>query len=469
MEKAGRKREVSFRGALLVLGGVFAILAGGKLLFDMNIVVLLLASGLFTTALFRGVYGFSLADLFGRGVAPLLGRSSGALAILLSVGPLIAAWTMAGTIPYLVWSGLRLLAPAVFLPSVFLICSLASLLTGTSWGTAGTFGIAFMAIAEGLGIPAPVTAGAIVGGAYFGDKLSPVSDTTVLAAAVAEVDVVDHIRGMLWTTLPGFFLSLGFYALMGGSPEENLKGDLMSSMISSLQGAFRMTPLLLLPPILLLVLAWRRHSIFIVLWVAVLSALPFALYQGYSPGEILRALAAGPRVVTGSASLDELMGRGGLLFMGGVAAVVSLCFLFAGQLEITGVFRAVSRKLQDSFIGLSRGRFVLAVSLSGLLVSVSTGNSYLSEIIPGTMFRETADSLNVSRRVLSRTLEDSGTMIVPLVPWSAAGIYLSSVLGVPVAAYAPWALLCYLGIVTAWIYALTETALWPSEKKGKEE
>ena len=469
MEKDGRKKEVSFRGALLVLGGVFAILAGGKLILDMNIVLLLLASGLFTTALFRGFYGFSLADLFGRGVAPLLGRSSGALAILLSVGPLIAAWTLAGTIPYLVWSGLRLLTPGTFLPSVFVICSLASLLTGTSWGTAGTFGIAFTAVAEGLGISAAATAGAIVGGAYFGDKLSPVSDTTVLAAAVAEVEVVDHIRGMLWTTLPGFFLSIGIYALLGGSSAEPLKGDLMNSMISSLQGAFRMSPLLLLPPLLLLVLAWRRHSIFLVLWVAVLSALPFALYQGYSPREILRALVAGPRVVTGSPSLDELMGRGGLLFMGGVAAVVSVCFIFAGQLEITGVFRAVSRKLQDTFIGLSRGRLVLAVSLSGLLVSISTGNSYLSEIIPGTMFREMADSLNVSRRVLSRTLEDSGTMVVPLVPWSAAGIYLSSVLGVPVVSYAPWALLCYLGVVTAWIYALTETALWPSEEKRKEE
>ncbi len=240
-------------------------------------------------------------------------------------------------------------------------------------------------------------------------------------------------------------------------------------MTSALAATFRMSPLLLLPPLLLLVLSWRRHSIFAVLWIAVVSALPLALFQGYSPGEILRALAAGPRVATGAAQLDELFARGGLLFMGGVAAVVSICFVFAGQLEATGSFRAVSRKLQDTFIGLGRGRFVIAVSFSGLLVSIATGNSYLAEIIPGTMFREMADSLNVSRRVLSRTLEDSGTMVVPLVPWSAAGIYLSSVLGVPVASYAPWALLCYLGLATAWIYALTGTVLWPSDEKRKEE
>ncbi|MGD9822285.1 MAG: Na+/H+ antiporter NhaC family protein [Aminobacteriaceae bacterium] len=465
MAKEERREDISAAGALTALGGILAILAGGTLAFGIHIAVLLALCGVFTTALFRLRYGFGWKLLFVDGVLPMFSRASGALGILLSVGPLIAAWTLSGTIPYLVFTGLDILTPRIFLPAAFLLCSFASLLTGTSWGTAATFGVALTAIAGGLGISPPVTAGAIVGGAYFGDKLSPVSDTTVLAAAVAEVDVMDHIRSTLWTTLPGAVLSVAVYAAAGSGAGGAMDRAGIAAMTSALSGRFFLGPVLLLPPLVLLIMAWKRFPTLAALWTSVGLAVPLAMFQGYGPGEIFAAMAAGPRITTGNPAVDELLGRGGLLFLAGVAAVVCAAYVFAGQLEATGTFRRVSGILQRRFIGRSRGRFVLSVSLTGMTVAVATGNSYLSEILPGTMFRRLADEMDISRRVLSRTLEDSGTVVVPLIPWSAAGIYMSTVLGVSVFEYVPWAILCYLGFLTAWFYGFTGIAIWPSDKK----
>jgi len=459
------REDISFRGAMEVLAGITVILAGGTFILKTNIVVLLLFCGIFTTLVFRMRYGFGWNFLLKEGVLPMFSRASGALAILVSVGPLIAAWTLSGTIPYLVAAGLDLLTPSLFLPSAFLLCCFASLLTGTSWGTAATFGVALTGIAGGLGIPPEAAAGAIVGGAYFGDKLSPVSDTTVLAAAVAEVDVTDHIRSTLWTTLPGFFLSIAVYAVAGSGISNSIDPARIESFTSAISGHFRLTPALLLPPLALLVMAWTRIPTLAALWGSVALALPFALFQGYGPVDIIMAMGAGPDVSTGFAQVDDLLSRGGLLFLAGVAVVVCVAYVFAGQLEATGTFRRVGAFLKERFIGESRGRFVLSVSVTGMVVAVGTGNSYLSEILPGTMYKKLADEMDISRRVLSRTLEDSGTVIVPLVPWSAAAMYLTSVLGVPPSGYLPWAVICYTGFAAAWLYGFTGIALWPSEKK----
>ena len=462
---AERKRgDVPLGGALFVLGGVLAILAAGGFLFRVNIVALLAVSGAFTTAVFSVGYGYGLGDLFGRGVLSMITRASGAMAILLSVGPLIATWTMAGTIPYIIHRGLSILTPGTFLVSSFLVCSAASLVTGTSWGTAGTFGVALTGIASGLGIDPAVAAGAIVGGSYFGDKISPVSDSTILTSAVAEVSVVDHIRSMLWTTLPGFFVSLALYGFLGSRYDGAADFAAAESLLSGIEGAFFLNPALLLPPVVLLILSWRRVSPVTALWTSVAVALPFALSQGFSLPEILRAMVAGPDIATGSAAVDDLLGKGGFLVLAGVAVVVSMAYVVAGQLEATGTFRRVSELLTDRFIRGSRGRFVLSVSLTGILIALLTGNTYLCSIIPGTMYAPVADRMNISRRVLSRTLDDSGTAVIPLVPWSAAGVYMSSLLGVPTVSYLPWTFLCYLAFLTGWFYGFSGLAIWPSDR-----
>jgi NhaC family Na+:H+ antiporter len=460
-----KHRDISLGGAVLIFGIILSIIVVGRLILGFDVALLLMFIGMFTTAVYVFHYRFTWEELFDKGVVPMIARASGAIMILLTVGPLIAAWMLSGTIPYLIYTGLQLLSPKSFLMAAFVICALSSTMTGTSWGTAATFGVAFMGIAQGLGVPLAAAAGAVVAGAYFGDKLSPVSDTTVLAAAVAEVEVVDHIRSMLWTTIPAFLVSLAVYGYVGSNASGEIDLTSVNEILGGISKTFKMTPLVLVPPLAVLVLAYRRYPTLPVLWIAIVLAVPLAMMQGYDLTTIVKSMASGPKIVTEVASLDKLLSRGGLAFMSGSVVVVFFAYIFAGQLEYTGTFRKICSSLKESFIGNSKGRFVVSASVTGILTGLGTGNSYLSEIVPGTMYKDLADEMDISRRVLSRTLEDSGTVVVPLIPWSAAGIYMSTVLGVSVFEYVPWAFLCYLGFLTAWFYGFTGIAIWPSDKK----
>jgi NhaC family Na+:H+ antiporter len=192
------------------------------------------------------------------------------------------------------------------------------------------------------------------------------------------------------------------------------------------------------------------------------------MMQGYDISKVISIMANGPHISTGIENIDKLLSRGGLSFMAGSVAVVFFAYIFAGELEYSDTFRRISSALRDKFIQRNRGKLILSTSLTGIMTGLGTGNSYLSEIVPGTMYKDLFDEMNISRRVLSRTLEDSGTVIVPLIPWSAAGIYMSTVLGVPVFSYMPWAFLCYLGFITAWIYGFTGFAIWPKDNDKKK-
>jgi NhaC family Na+:H+ antiporter len=320
-------------------------------------------------------------------------------------------------------------------------------------------------VAQGLGVPLPFAAGAIITGAYFGDKISPISDTTILAAAVTKVEVVDHIRSTLWTTVPAFVISIVLYSLMGLRFSGEVDMAQITIILDAIGKTFNLTPLALIPPLVVLLLSYRRCPTLPVLWIAIVVSIPLAKMQGYDIMTIFEAMAAGPTISTGVGVIDTLLSRGGLASMTASTVVVFFAYLFAGQLEYTGTFKTICTALQEKFIGRSRGRLVLSTSLTGILTGLGTGNSYLSQIVPGTMYGNLFDEMNVSRRVLSRTLEDSGTVIVPLIPWSAAGIYMSTVLGVQVLEYLPWAFLCYLGFVNAWIYGFTGIAIWPSDEK----
>lgn len=462
---SNNQKEVSLAAALGIFGTILAIIMIGRLVLGFDVALLLMFCGMFSTIVFCCFYGYGWGDLFDKGVVPMVARATGAVLILLTVGPMIAVWMASGTIPYLICLGLKMLSPNIFLVAAFLICCLSSCFTGTSWGTAATFGVALVGIAQGLGVSLPATAGAIIGGAYFGDKLSPISDTTVLAAAVAEIDVVDHIRSMLWTTMPAFAISLVVYGVAGARASGEMEMGQIEAITSALSGAFWLNPLVLLPPFAVLALAYKKMPTLPALWTGIVVSIPLAMMQGFDLSAIVKFMATGPKIETGLGTIDALMARGGLSFMTSSVVVVFFAYLFAGQLEYTGTFKVICAAMKDRFIGSSKGRFVLSSSLTGIMTGLGTGNSYLSEIVPGTMYKDLADDMNISRRVLSRTLEDSGTVVVPLIPWSAAGIYMSTVLGVPVAQYAPWAVLCYAGFLTAWVYGFTGIAIWPSDKK----
>ncbi len=453
-------KEVSLTGAVCVLLMILGIMIVGKLFLNFDTGMLVLIVSLFTTIVYSFGYGFSWDFMFKEGVIPMVARASGAILILLIVGPMIAVWMAAGTVPYLIVVGLSILTPSTFLVSAAIVCAISSVMTGTSWGSAATFGVAFMGIGNGLGISPAATAGAITAGCYFGDKMSPISDTTVLAAATAETDVMNHVKSMLWTTLPAFCIGLLVYAWVGYSSAQEMDMTRINEIVNAINKSYQLTPLVLIPAIVLLVLAFKGLPTIPVLWASMLSAIPFAMMQGHSIPAIVKIMASGPKATTGVKMVDTLLSRGGLSFMSSSVTVIFFAYIFAGQLECTGTIRVIMTALKEKFIKTSVGRLIFSTSLAGIVTGMGTGNSYISIILPGAMFRDLYDVFHIKRRVLSRTLEDSGTVVVPLIPWSAAGVYMTQVLGVPTTEYFPWAVMCYTGAIIAWIYGFTGVGIF---------
>lgn len=464
-----KKRTVSTFGAFMIFALILAMVMIGRLKFGFDTMILLMLVSMVTSAIFCFYYGIPWSDSFNDGVVPMFAKATGAFLLMLSVGPLIAVWMNGGSIPYIIWTGLHIINPRWFLVAVTVVCSIASILTGTSYGSAATFGIAFMGIAQGLGVSSAATAGAVVVGCYFGDKISPISDTTVLASATAEVDIIDHIKSMMYTTLPAYLLTLIVYAIVGINASGSVDLANINEITNVLEENFVLTPISLIPPFIVLFLSFRGVPTLPVLWIGTLAAFPLCMMQGTSLVDIIKVMASGPGISTGVANIDKLLNRGGIMFMSYAILTVFCAYIFAGQLEYSGAITKISDFLRNKFIRNSTGKFIFSVSLTGMLTILGTGNSYLGIIIPGTMYKELADTMGIPRKVLSRTLEDSATVITPIVPWSAAGIYFTTLLEVPTLQLLPWAIMCYTGFLFAWVYGFTNTAIWrklPSDKKS---
>ncbi len=444
-------RKPTLFEALIPLVAMAFLLGVGYGWLGYPVEVLLLTSAGVAGAVARRL-GYTWKDME-TGVVAALAKAMPAILILISVGALIGTWIAAGTIPMLIYYGLDLISPRFFLLSACVICSIISVTTGTSWGTVGTLGVALIGVATGLGIPIGAAAGAIVSGAYFGDKLSPFSDTTNLAPVVAGSNLFDHIRWMLWTTLPAWGIGLLVYLLIG------LRGGAVeppdiSSIQGALAGSFRFSLLLLLPLAVILWFALTRKpslpGILFASLVAVALALPI---QGIPLGDALRAAVSGYVPHTGSETVDSLLARGGMLSMMDVTLLVLCAFGYAGIMKHCGLLDRVLEALL-SVVKETFGLVASAVA-TGIITALVTGSSYLSIIVPGELYKDAFARKGLAAKNLSRTTEDSGTVIVPLVPWSAAGVFMAGTLAVPTTTYAPWAIMNYLGFVFALIYGAT--------------
>jgi len=449
--QATTPRKPTLFEALIPLVAMALLLGVGYGWLGYPVEVLLLTSAGVAGAVARRL-GHTWKDME-TGVVAALAKAMPAILILISVGALIGTWIAAGTIPMLIYYGLDLISPRFFLLSACVICSIISVTTGTSWGTVGTLGVALIGVATGLGIPMGAAAGAIVSGAYFGDKLSPFSDTTNLAPVVAGSNLFDHIRWMLWTTLPAWGIGLLVYLLIG------LRGGAVeppdiSSIQDALAGSFRFNLLLLLPLAVILWFALTRKpslpGILFASLVAVALALPI---QGIPLGDALRAAVSGYVPHTGSESVDSLLARGGMLSMMDVTLLVLCAFGYAGIMKHCGLLDRVLEALL-SVVKETFGLVASAVA-TGIITALVTGSSYLSIIVPGELYKDAFARKGLAAKNLSRTTEDSGTVIVPLVPWSAAGVFMAGTLAVPTTTYAPWAIMNYLGFVFALIYGAT--------------
>jgi len=375
--------------------------------------------------------------------------------ILMLVGVLIASWIPAGVIPTLIFYGLKILSPKVFLVTVCFVCAVSSISTGSSWTTGATFGVAFMGIGMGLGVPSAMTAGAVISGAIFGDKMSPLSDSTNLAAGVAEADLFDHIRSMVYTTGPALIISMILYALLGLKfGNANIDTAQVDIILNGLQEHYFISPITIIPALLVVYLAVKRVGGLAVMVIASLVGALFAMiFQGYSIGEMANFMNYGFVSETGIEAVDSLLSRGGLQSMMWTISLGFIALSMGGVLEKTRMLEAFLDKI-SGVVSSTKGLIITHV-LSAIAVNVFSASQYMAIIIPSRMLVPAYKEQKILPQVNSRTSEDSATVTSPLIPWGLCGVYFTGVLGVQTVDYLPYVFLAYLAPSIAILYAVT--------------
>lgn len=410
-----------------------------------------------------------------KGIVEKLSMAMPAILILWVVGMLIGSWVFSGTIPMFIYYGVQIISPKYLLVTAFIITAIFSTITGTSWGSVGTIGVAIMGIAQGLGIPLPATAGAVVAGSYFGDKLSPLSDTTILAPIAAGAELYEHIKHMLYTTVPASIVSLLIYFIVGmGTTGSVSTPESVMVLQDQLSNMFNWNILLLLPVIVVLGGSLLKLPTLPTMLGSSLVSIPIGvIVQGFTFQNGFSSLIGGFDVnMTGYegeivSDVLELVNRGGAIDMAGTTVLVFCAMGFAGIMSTTGMLDTVLEAILDRV--KSTAGIILSTIASCFTVAFVTGNSYLSILLPGQLFRDAYIARNLHPKNLSRTLEDSGTVLVPIIPWSAAGAYMTATLGVSTMKYLPWAILNYTGIIFAIILAFTGFGIAYTDQTKNEE
>lgn len=365
--------------------------------------------------------------------------------IILIIGMVVGGWIASGTVPYMIYWGIKLLSPKWFLLSSVIMCSIMSMSLGSSWTTIGTIGVALMGVGAGLGIPAPMTAGAILTGAFFGDKQSPLSDTTNFAPAVAGSNLYAHVRSMLWSTVPGLGLSMVAFTFLGFKyTNGQIDPERLNQILAVLQDTFNLNAALLIPLVILVVMIIKKVPAVMAMGIASVMGLIFAMiFQGASFGEALSFLHYGFKSNSGVAVVDKLLSRGGLHSMLWTVSLMMIALSMVGVLERTGVLRVILAKLSkvvNSGFGL-----ITATLLSCIGFSCVAPEANMAMVLPGKMYGPAYDRLGIDRSVLSRTLEDGTTLVAPMIPWHTGAVYSAATLGVATLSYVPF---YFLGLIT---------------------
>ncbi|HUF24007.1 MAG TPA: Na+/H+ antiporter NhaC [Vicinamibacterales bacterium] len=416
-----------------------------------------------------------------KGIVHGISLAMGAILILLMVGALIGSWILGGIVPTMIYYGLQLLSPSIFLPSACALCCFVSLATGSSWTTAGTVGVALIGVAAAQDVPLGLAAGAVISGAYFGDKMSPLSDTTNLAPAMAGTDLFTHIRHMAWTTGPSIIIALILFAIVGmrvAAPEDTAS---VNAILESLRASFAIGPHMLIPLIIVLTLVIRKMPAFPALLIGALTGCLFAvLFQqpavlGYADTPGLPAWAAlakgawmslfdGYRLTSGNAALDELLSRGGMGGMLGTVWLILSAMMFGAVMETTGMLARIA----TSILGMVRGTgsLIAATLATAFGMNVVASDQYIAIVLPGRMFRAEYAKRGLAPKNLSRALEDAGTVTSPLVPWNTCGAFMAQTLGVATFAYAPFAFFNLINPLVSLVYGFTGFTI---EKAGPED
>ncbi|MBU3190504.1 Na+/H+ antiporter NhaC [Clostridium bowmanii] len=387
--------------------------------------------------------GYSWKDIE-EGIISSISGTMQAIIILAIIGMIIGTWILGGIVPTLIFYGLKILTPSIFLVATCLLCAVVALATGSSWTTAGTVGVALMGVAAGLGIPAPMAAGAIISGAYFGDKMSPLSDTTNLAPAMAGAKLFDHISHMVYTTGTSLAIALIGYAILGFKFANTTPDVSKISAITDLMSKnFTITPFLLIVPLIVIIMVAKKVPAIPGLFIGVLLGGAAAMItQGASFAGVMDAMQNGVVSKTGNVILDSLLTRGGYQSMMFTISLILAALSFGGTLDKTGMLQTVASRVLK--YANSTGSLVTATIFTSIVANVLAGDQYLSIVLPGKMYKEEFRKRGLAPRNLSRCLEDAGTLTSPLVPWNTCGTTMSTSLGVSTFAYLPY---CFLNLV----------------------
>lgn len=456
------KKKVPFIVAVLPII-VMAVVMGigfGKYRFSVEVLLILVS---FFTIILATLYGTTWNEV-SDAVSEKIGKSFMAIFIFVFVGMIIGTWMLSGTIPMMIYYGLKLLSPSLFLVSAFIITTIVSVCTGTSFGSAGTVGLALIGVASGLGVNMAAAAGAIISGAYFGDKMSPLSDTTNLAPVAAGTTLFVHIRHMFYTTVPATILCLVVYFIAGRSASIVSTGEAKAAaeMISGLSATFNFNILLIVPLLIVLIgSAMGKPTIPVMFTASFVAAILAVIFQGATIGATITAAFGGfkmdmlPHVNAKAipAAVQSLLQRGGMASIMTTVLKVLCAFLFAGAMSAAGFMDVILNKLK-SFVN-SDGTLILITVISTGIVGIVVGNAYIPILLCGELFRDVFKERNLDAKNLSRTLEDAGTCVIPLVPWSAGGAYMAATLGVATWDYVPWAIFNYSGFLVAIVLGFT--------------
>ncbi|MFC6837418.1 Na+/H+ antiporter NhaC family protein [Halomarina ordinaria] len=467
--------------ALVPLVGMLTFLGVGKLVFGLDPQLPLLWGIALTGAVGRYWLGIPWRRLY-EGIVDGLVMGMQAILIIFVIYALIATWMGAGTIPALIYYGLDLLSPRVFLPAAALFAAVVAFAVGSSWTTAGTLGVAFIGIGVGLGVPEPMTAGAVLSGAYTGDKISPLSDTTNLAAAVTNTDLMSHVRTMRVGTSIALGISVLGYAALGLGFDGAVPPGRIEAIQGAIAGSFTVHPLVFVPLLLTFGLALRGYPALPTLGMgAIVGALVQILVQGgpfvgtWTLASLAQTVTAesftaawevaqsGTAPETGVEQVNSLLATDGLVGSAWTITIIVAALALGGLLERTGILAVVAHAIGravSSVAGLTAGTVAAAFSMN-----VLSADQYMSIVVPGISLRNIYDEFDLETRNLSRAVEAGGTTTSALVPWNSGGVYMATVLGVPTLAYAPYYFFGFLSPLVVVVMGLTG---WRIARRGEE-
>lgn len=454
-------RTPSLFVSILPLVAMFVLFGIGFGVYDVKVELLVIASAV-VAGLLAVRMGHTWEEIQ-RSMSEKLVSALPAALILVAVGLLIGTWMICGTIPMMVYYGIQIINPTYLYITAFLVIAVISTSTGTSFGAAGTIGVAVMGVAAGLGLSLPITAGAVISGAYFGDKMSPLSDTTNMASLATGVPLYTHIRHTTYTAFPSFFLCIIVYFILGFTTPADSGGSAenVARILSALDLAFSWSWLLVVPPIIVIYGSIRQHpTLLVMLGTSAVAIVLAVTVQDFKVQQAFLAATSGFDISMISSPLfnpetviddiPQLLNRGGMYSMMNTLLFVICAFFFGAALDVSGALTVIIQSLLKA--AQTIGSLIMATLVSGIVLVSATSNGSIAMIIVSDLFRDAYKIKRLQLKNMSRTFEDSISIFECLMPWTVSGIYMATTLGVPTIEYAPWAVFCYSGIIFAMMY-----------------